>query len=536
MNAKQHGTATKHTMTDADSAADGAAASDDESVALQVRITLTLAPDCADRSLQVPVRDVLAVPAATGRRGLSAVINHLLNRGTGGPEDIDDDDKNNDDGTDSDNGDSRRSLLPAIAFDCFIQGSPRLLRTGIEREARRSGRSLEVAVPVVYFPAPQAPESSGESEPLPDWIAALSFAPDCNLVCAGCYDGSIVVFDAQSDGPGPNVALHPVATKSLAHAGPIHCLSTAADNSEVVWMATGAMDHTLQLHQIDTTTRRVAHYANCAGGHASAVSSVDLLLGTAKLLASGDWDGGVCLWNCAQAPTAATARPVVKKARTDAPTAAMTAAADAMPQVAPQISIRAHSSKVSGVSWGNHEKLHSSSSPSSSPRHLITGSWDHTLKVWDVERQDCLLTLNGSRVVTCLDTSYHSAGIVATGHPDCTVRLWDTRTGETAKETSAAAASSLLVADTTLRPSHKAWISAVQWNRDSPYQLASTSHDGTVKLWDIRSPLPLHTVRAFPEKGLALCYGSSESGCIFAGGNDCVVKQFRCAPATEKLQ
>jgi len=197
---------------------------------------------------------------------------------------------------------------------------------------------------------------------------------------------------------------------------------------------------------------------------------------------------------------------------------------EAHPTLSAKVSLQAHTSKVSGVSWGNYEKRNSRSS--SEPRQLITGSWDHSLKVWDIERQDCLLTLNGSRVVSCLDTSYHSTGIVATGHPDCTVRLWDTRTADDAKESSL-----MLVSDNTFRPSHKEWIADVQWSRHNPYHLASTSHDGTVKMWDIRSPLPLHTVRAFgkTDKGLSLVYG--ENGYMFAGGTDCIVKQFHCAQA-----
>jgi len=215
----------------------------------------------------------------------------------------------------------------------------------------------------------------------------------------------------------------------------------------------------------------------------------------------------------------------VKKTKTSKKSKGTVSIKSAMPTLTPKWSLQAHSSKVSGISWGNYEKINSSKNET---RHLVTGSWDHSLKVWDVERQDCLLTLNGSRVVSCLDTSYHSSGTVATGHPDCTVRLWDTRTSDdTAKESSLMK----LVSDRTFRPSHKEWISDVQWSRQNPYHLASTSHDGTLKLWDIRSPLPLHTVRSFPasQKGLSLVYG--KSGYLFAGGTDCIVKQFHCKQA-----
>jgi ribosome biogenesis protein len=175
---------------------------------------------------------------------------------------------------------------------------------------------------------------------------------------------------------------------------------------------------------------------------------------------------------------------------------------------------RAHAQMISGISWGNHNR-------SSSSNHLISGSWDHSLKLWDVEKQNCLLTLNGSRVVACLDTSYHSEGVVATGHPDCTIRLWDMRVNDDSK-------ASAIITDHTFRPSHQAWVSAVKWNPTNAYQLASTSHDGTVKVWDIRSSNPLSTVRAFGklEKGLSLLW-EEDAKMIFAGGSDCIIKQLQ---------
>jgi ribosome biogenesis protein YTM1 len=287
-------------------------------------------------------------------------------------------------------------------------------------------------------------------------------------------------------------------------------------------MASGSMDHSLQVHRLKQGGLQA--FGTCEGGHASAIASVDLFLkGSSKLLASGDWEGGVCLWDLSAHPDDAVGEEeqATKRTKTSSAPSSRSVSVKAL-SLTPTVSLQAHNSPVSGLSWGNCEKRLEAGRPD----RLITGSWDRSVKVWDVERQDCLLTLAGSRVVTCLDTSHRASGIVATGHPDCTVRLWDVRTDK--KE------DSLTVTDSTFRPSHKAWVSSVQWSPHSPYHVTSTGHDGTVKLWDIRSSLPLHTVRAFAkgDKGLCLAYspGTTENGyTIFAGGTDCAVKQVQSA-------
>jgi ribosome biogenesis protein len=74
--------------------------------------------------------------------------------------------------------------------------------------------------------------------------------------------------------------------------------------------------------------------------------------------------------------------------------------------------------------------------------------------------------------------------------------------------------------------SHKAWVSAIEWSKIDPYVFASASHDGSVKVWDIRSSIPLHTIKAHSKGSKALCLSFTEKA-IFSGGSDCVVKKFK---------
>ena len=66
----------------------------------------------------------------------------------------------------------------------------------------------------------------------------------------------------------------------------------------------------------------------------------------------------------------------------------------------------------------------------------------------------------------------------------------------------------------------------MEWSPNDPFVLASSGHDGTVKVWDIRSSLPLHTVRAHKKGSKSLCLAFAKNT-IFSGGSDCLVKKYK---------
>lgn len=57
-------------------------------------------------------------------------------------------------------------------------------------------------------------------------------------------------------------------------------------------------------------------------------------------------------------------------------------------------------------------------------------SYDHSLKLWDLEKFDCVHTVTGNKAMTCMATS-GDATVVATGQADGVVRLWDLRDNST---------------------------------------------------------------------------------------------------------
>mmetsp|Transcript_23063 Transcript_23063/g.50061 ORF Transcript_23063/g.50061 Transcript_23063/m.50061 type:complete len:504 (-) Transcript_23063:48-1559(-) len=498
-------------MPDAAAVGDG---TDELNEGNQIRISFVLDPSVTTKetpegdTLEVP-SDPIAVPSNVRRRGLSAIINHLLDRKVEKESGDDSDESEEEDSDDEDR-------LPSLPFDFLVNG--RYLRTGIEAAARREGLSLETAVKVHYFPAAKAPTGRGESEEMPDWITAMSSCSAAegsasggvngDKLFTGCADGAVRAFSCSNDG------VSELGTVT-AHSGPVKCIASLPPTSDdcPILVASGSVDQTLLIHAVDDSEKKLALHSVFSGGHSSSICSVALLRKSDDdvVMTSGDWNGGLSVWKVPKGgASSSSSSSSVKASKKKQKTSSSTSTDIEVEEVQPIISVNAHASNISGIAYTH----------GSNGRNVITGSWDNSLKVYDMERQDCILTLNGSRVVTALGRC-HNSDVVASAHPDCTVRLWDMRVN--IKN----GAGSNSVSDTTLKPSHKAWVSDVQWSPIDPYVLATTSHDGTVKVWDIRSSLPLHTVRAHPKGGKGLCIAYS-NGVIYSGGTDCVVKRFVC--------
>lgn len=248
----------------------------------------------------------------------------------------------------------------------------------------------------------------------------------------------------------------------------------------------------------------------CAEGHTSSIESVAWCKGEGRL-ASGDFSGRLCLWDVAAAAQTSAQTPSSNKRQKISSETSKGTSPDVLQSI---FSTPLHTSSISGLAWSSDKSA------------MITGSHDYSVRVFDVEAQGPSLTLNCNRVVTCLAKSFFS-DVVATGHPDTQIKLWDMRMKRNGSD------DSVITADNTLRPSHKSWISCISFDPTKSYNLSSASHDGTLKTWDVRCSLPLHTIKGHVgkigrdgEKGkaLAVAYGHDDN--IYSGGSDGEVKRF----------
>jgi ribosome biogenesis protein YTM1 len=130
---------------------------------------------------------------------------------------------------------------------------------------------------------------------------------------------------------------------------------------------------------------------------------------------------------------------------------------------------------------------------------------------WDVASGSATDTYNGSKAVTCLASPEGGASLVAFGSSDRVLRIWDSRAkGEALAVKSYA--------------SHEGWVSCIAWCAGSPHQLVTGSHDASIKAWDVRTAVPLGTVRQHADK--VLCAAWRSAGSIVSGGADCTLRTY----------
>uniref|UniRef100_A0A3B4ZGV8 Peroxin-7 n=1 Tax=Stegastes partitus TaxID=144197 RepID=A0A3B4ZGV8_9TELE len=135
---------------------------------------------------------------------------------------------------------------------------------------------------------------------------------------------------------------------------------------------------------------------------------------------------------------------------------------DTANQSAPLRVVKEHTQEVYAVDW----------SQTRGENLIVSGSWDHTAKVWDPTLSRSLTTLRGHEgVVYSTIWSPHIPGCFASASGDGTLRVWDVK----------GAACRLAV------PAHKAEILSCDWCKYDQNIVATGSVDCTVCVWDLRN-------------------------------------------------
>ncbi|TPX44914.1 hypothetical protein SeLEV6574_g04208 [Synchytrium endobioticum] len=419
-----------------------------------------------DAQYAVPAAPLL-IPTRVKRVGLSSIVNQLLQS-----------DKQ-------------------ISFDFLIDN--KFLRSSIHNYLIANDLTTESVLDIEYIPSQPKPTPSADT-PHPDWIASIVANDTSQMLVTGGFDGKVRIWDYSHNNIGEidcNVknkkGVKAVALQSKGVEDMV-VLVGGADSSEKVgaWQILG-----------QTVTKLYD-----AVGHHGAIESLDV---SNSHFATSSWDGIIAYWTI-ERPTDEDSDDDLQEVDDDSsfrikqmrkrkwqPPA---------PVKTPVLTFEGHSGCVSVVKF--RKQLNSTSSENETV--MYSGGWDHSVRIWDVAGRANTLTMNCESVITCMDYSAHS-GLIATGHTDNLIRLWDPRTQDG------------FVVKLKLA-SHKSWVSAIQWSPSSAYMLASASFDSTIKVWDVRSTTPFYTIAGSEDNNKKLFAMEWTNRVMLAGGEEGVLKSW----------
>ncbi|KAI9592032.1 WD40-repeat-containing domain protein [Syncephalis fuscata] len=360
-----------------------------------------------------------------------------------------------------------------IPFAFFIQGKH--LQSSLADYIQEHGLSTEHIVELQYTTTAKPPRELG-TIPHDDWIAAIEVTKTHFL--SGAYDGVVRIFNQSAE----------VIDQLTGHEGPVTAVHTVQHTNDNTMIYSGSHDQTI----LGWTSDGKAVF-KCIGheGSVTALASSQ----SNKILYSASWDGTVKAWrlssNDDDDDEDDQAVSIANKRRKGA-----------LPVKTPFTSFIGHTGPVTTIVAG-----------SSSSSLLYSAGWDHTLRTWDITANMCTQQINCGKSVNTMDYS-GAAQLLATGHSDGLVRVWDARISNT----SATAKLNLTT--------KQGWISSVSWSDTSAFLLACASYDGTIKVMDIRAQVPLYSIKETAAGKVLACQW--RHGWLVSGGEDAALHIRSC--------
>ncbi|MBW4471307.1 MAG: hypothetical protein KME45_13010 [Stenomitos rutilans HA7619-LM2] len=308
------------------------------------------------------------------------------------------------------------------------------------------------------------------------WAWSVAFSPDKRLL-ASSANGTIHLWDLHTGDCVQTLQGYTSRVFSLAFDPTGTYLASGNEDPQVrIWnVATGALTAVLT-------------------GHTDEVHSV-AFSPDGRLLASGSYDRTIKLWdmsNLAQESEVRSHEPEVKTQNSKLKT-------QNFPPHSSLLTLTDHADWVWSIAF------------SPDGRTLASSSSDRTIKLWNMETQQCYKTLVGHAeavrsiaFATSPGSGLHGACLVS-GSDDHTVRLWND-SGDCLR----------------VLQGHTSWISAVAFSPAGSL-LASGSEDQSVRLWDARTNQCLRLLQGYNSGVWSIAF-SPNGQTLVSGGQDRTIR------------
>ena len=221
-------------------------------------------------------------------------------------------------------------LEKPVPFDFIVDG--KLLRVSLSEYMSTHGLSSESTLSLEYVPIISTPEEKSSTD-LPDWVSGIACTD--NKYVAGCYDGTIHIYNMDDT----------LLAESSIHKRPIKAVDCTSFNNSFL-VATASLDNTVHISSLESTkivpicalTGHDSHVLGCRFSPAG------------NLLASCAWNGSLLIWDTTTFQKSA--------------------------EIEPKQQLGESLEGVSSVSWWE--------------TRVVSGGWDHHIRVWDLESEGML--------------------------------------------------------------------------------------------------------------------------------------------------
>ncbi|KAK9465436.1 WD40-repeat-containing domain protein [Lipomyces arxii] len=345
----------------------------------------------------------------------------------------------------------------SIPFDFLINS--KLLRESLHEYITHNGQSSEQTLAVEYTRSILPPTFLASYAHL-DWVSSVDVISNSPApVLSGCYDGIVRTWNLSGA----------VVSEFGGHTAPVKAVKWIDDRR----LVSGGMDRSIRLWKVPVGDGNEATFgegdepvavasSRIFTGHTSTVEDLAVNVRTSRMLSAGA-DGLVALWttNYKEAPAASvpvSSREPSGKRRRKA----------ALPSKGPISMLSSHTEAATGVIFDGND-----------PTVGYSASLDHTIKTWDLITGALVDTRSASYSLLTI-SQLPKLSLLVCGSSARHVTLHDPRAAESATSQTLHGHSNFVV---SLSPSP-----------ESDYMFASASHDGTVRVWDVRAQSSLYVI------------------------------------------
>lgn len=356
-----------------------------------------------------------------------------------------------------------------IPFEFLINGA--FLRTSLDEYLTANGISAETILAVQYVRATIPPLYLASFEH-DDWVSSVDVISETSpagkwaggagarmlgqeRMLSGSYDGLLRIWNMSSKvlatSPSAGSGGHTSSIKAVKYISPSHVASAGLDRTIRLWKYsedpegfTASISPQVELY-----------------GHKASIDSLAVHQPSSRLL-SASADHSLGLWSTKKSDAPAAPTSLLPSINSRGSKRRKLGPSTSTPQRGPLSLLRSHTGPVSDTIFAPND-------------HTVaySTSWDHALKTWDLPTSTCVDTRSTSHSLLSL-SALPSLNLLAAGTSARHITLIDPR------------ASAVTVSAMTLRGHTNAVVSLAA-DPESNYGLVSGSHDGTCRVWDVRS-------------------------------------------------